>query len=122
MGQKAGTAMHYAGDAAGRMASGVVNVVRRHPIPTLLIGAGIVWAWAERNRSTENGNGHESLYPGEPEEQTGWRETEGTGEQAAKEMMSSAGEKVQSKVAAAGGVLKEKGRRAFESVRSVGSK
>ena len=47
MRRKAGEAMHSTGEAASRAASGVVGVVRRHPIPTLLIGAGIAWAVVE---------------------------------------------------------------------------
>ena len=48
--EKAGAAAHSAGNAASRAAQAVTGVVRQHPTPMLLIGAGVAWALYENRR------------------------------------------------------------------------
>ena len=56
--ERAGAAAHSAGEAANRAAQAVTGVVREHPIPILLIGAGVAWGFYESRRRAHNGNGH----------------------------------------------------------------
>lgn len=107
--EKAGHAMHSAGDAAGRLGTRVVHFVQDHPIPVILIGTGIAWAWFERNR----GNGHShhggSEEQSSTEEQAGWEEGEtyGAPEGASEDYI---GHPASGQLAAKGEQLKEKGR------------
>ena len=75
----AGSVLTTVGKGAGRAAKGVATVVRRHPVPSLLISAGITWAVVETRRR-HRGNGHASSYEksayGEPLEGKEWEEAE----------------------------------------------
>src|SRR5688572_7231115 len=68
--ETAGSVLTSVGKNAGRAANGIVSVVREHPVPTILIGAGITWAVIESRRRHSNGNGH--TYEGEEKH---WDET-----------------------------------------------
>jgi hypothetical protein len=56
--EKAGAAAQSVGQAANRACRAMTDVVREHPIPTLLIGAGLAWAFYESHQRSHNGNGH----------------------------------------------------------------
>lgn len=56
--EKAGAAAQSAGQAARRAGRALTDVVREHPIPTLLISAGVAWAFYETYRRSQNRNGH----------------------------------------------------------------
>jgi hypothetical protein len=121
-----GRAARSAGAVASRLGHGVVETVRQHPIPTLLIGAGIVWACYEHSHGTKrrfsNGNSSDS---NETEEQAGWSEgSVAAGAQSVEGNKSK--HKLRSKIAATGEQLKETGQRAgqrvSESARFVGQK
>lgn len=57
--EKAGAAAQSAGQAASRAAQAVTGVVRENPIPTLLIGAGLAWAFYASRKRSQNGPGHD---------------------------------------------------------------
>jgi len=56
--ERAGAAVQSAGRTATRAAHAVTDVVREHPIPTMLIGAGIVWAIYEAGHRSRNGDSY----------------------------------------------------------------
>jgi len=107
--ETAGSVLTSVGKGAERAANGIVTVVREHPVPTILIGAGITWAVVESRRRHSNGNGHADKS-GEQH----WDEVEGYG----------MGEKISSTAASASKSLKEKGQkighRISASARAVG--
>ena len=114
---------------AGKVASSVVGVVREHPIPTLLIGAGIAWAiYEKRHRNGHHGNGHSYREERRPRD---WSESDEQYELEHMESYStpsgpSTKEKLKEKFSAAGEQLKEKGtqlkEKVAESSRAVGQK
>ena len=136
-GATAGSVLTTVGQGAGRAATGMVGVVRRHPVPTLLIGAGITWAVVE-SRRRHRGNGHESSYDpgayGEPVETTGWDEAEeyrAPEVEAVPKVSTNVGEKVSQAGSTIGKTMKEKtpalkektqkiGQRISEGARAVG--
>lgn len=134
IGEKAGTAAKSAGQAASRAVTKVVNVVREHPVPTLLIGVGIALAIIEGRRSRaksshSNGNGNGNGHGDHPHElglEFESAESGGGMMEKASEKFSAAGEKIQSGVKAAGDQFKVKsqrlGERISEKARTVGKK
>jgi ElaB/YqjD/DUF883 family membrane-anchored ribosome-binding protein len=70
---QASAALDSVGQAASRAARGMVNVVRRHPIPTMLVGAAIAWAVLERRRARPDEPGEMSARELEQYE---WTEAE----------------------------------------------
>jgi hypothetical protein len=113
----------------------MAKVVRRHPVPSLLIGAGITWAVVE-NRRRHRGNGHESSYGksayGEPIEETEWGEAEefaGSEVESipnvsigAEEKKSSVGEKISNAGSTVAKTMKEKTQRLKETTQKVGQR
>jgi hypothetical protein len=58
--EQAGAAVDSVGEAVSRTSRAVGGVVREHPIPSLLIGAGIAWAvYSSRQRSHQGWAGRE---------------------------------------------------------------
>src|SRR5262245_44140179 len=119
--ERVGSAVHSAGQACGRAATSVTGAVREHPIPTLLIGAGITWAIYEVTQRSRNGNGeandnhkdpHENEHHFEGNwESAGFKEKAQQGVEAAKEGIQSTAQQVKDKAATAGRNIK-KGARA----------
>lgn len=114
MKEKAGAAMHSAGNAAGRAGHALLETVREHPIPTMLIGAGVAMAVYEmRHAGDHRAEDYDSTHLGPAgtiEEQSGWDEGESSmgfkekaqhGIESAKEGAQSLKQKVQGKAAAA---------------------
>ncbi|HEX5222794.1 MAG TPA: DUF3618 domain-containing protein [Verrucomicrobiae bacterium] len=137
-----GSMLTTVGKGAGRAATGMAKVVRRYPVPSLLIGAGITWAVVE-NRRRHRGNGHEeSTYHKSAygEEVTGkeWEEAEefGEGEEfhvaeveagpnvstGGGEKVTGIGEKISSAKASAGKAMKEKTQKLKETTQKVGQR
>jgi len=127
-GAAAGSVLTSVGRGAGRAANGVVTVVRRNPVPSLLIGAGITWAVVE-NRRRHRGNGHESDYDKSPYgEQMGgkpWEETEAyavSEVEAVPNMNTNVGEKISNAGASIGETMKEKTQILKEKTQRVGKR
>jgi hypothetical protein len=102
---RAGAAAGRAGDALSHVTSAVADAVRQHPVPTLLIGAGIAWAIYENRR----GNGGDYYYDVEEDwEREGMGEGTAAGFEASGEAGPSAKEKIREKMSAAGQKWEEK--------------
>lgn len=121
------------GKGAGRAASGMATVVRRHPVPSLLISAGITWAVVE-NRRRHRGNGHGSAYEksayGEQMEGEEWEGEEFAGSEVeAMPKVSTSmggkttiGEKISNAGASVGATMKEKTQRFKETTQKLGQR
>jgi hypothetical protein len=130
--EKTANVLHSAGDAAGRAAHAVADVVRQHPIPVLLIGAGVGYAIYETRRGRrhdtgwrgDQGEAEWSQSVHEPAQCTD--EVESAAEAGSTEGGESAKEKIKGTIAAAGEQLQEQGRkirdRASEGARAIGRK
>lgn len=105
---RAENALHSAGEAAGRAASGMANMVKKHPVPAFLIGAGITWAIVEAKRS-RSGNGHHENYGREEDYSSGFQ-----GEFSEETGSESMGAKASQKFEEAKESLKEKGQQLKE--------
>jgi len=120
--ETAGSVMNSVGKTAGRAANGVMDVVKRHPVPTVLIGAGITWAIIEARRSNGVSNDQSDVKNQEWDEADELSESE---VEAVPKMAAQVGEKVSSGMATAKQKVKEKsqqfGRRISESARAVGN-
>jgi len=130
----AGSVLTTVGKGAGRAASGMVTVVRRHPVPSLLIGAGITWAVVETRRR-HRGNGQEtsddgSAY-GKPVEEAEWGEAEefaGSEVEAIPSVSTSAkektsmGEKISNAGATVGKTMKDTTHRLKEKTQQIGQR
>ena len=137
--EQAAVAAHAAGAAAGRAAHAIADAVQQHPIPTLLIGAGVAWAVYEARHH----NGQEPMrshaYDAEWSDRTeeereereywqsgGLKEKAAEALTSAKEGIQSAKETLTDKVSAAGEQMQEKGRRirqrASQGARTLGRK
>lgn len=133
-GAAAGSVLATVGKGAGRAASGVVTVVRRYPVPSLLIGAGITWAIVE-NRRRYRGNGHESTYDksayGEQMEGGEWEVAQEFGEaeefhtsevEAVPTVSTSVGEKLSNMGTSVKETMKEKTQRLKETTQKIGQR
>ena len=131
-GATAGSVLTTVGKGAGRAANGVATVVRRHPVPSLLIGAGITWAVVE-NRRRHRGNGHEGSHEksayGESIEGMEWDEAEEFASSEVEavpnvstsfEEKTSMGEKISNVRESAGKTMKEKTQRLREKTQQMG--
>jgi hypothetical protein len=129
---------------AGRAAQAVTGVVRDHPIPMLLISAGVAWAiYESRARSAESAPRRKSTPSQKGGSSTAWEEYQnenladepteffetshaGAPRECEGEDTPSATEKIKDKVSAAGHQLQDKARqvrqRASESARAIGQK
>jgi len=104
--EKAGAAAQSVGQAASRTARSLTEVVKEHPIPTLLIGSGLIWAIYESRQRSHNGNGnghpHEEAHArGELEgewEAEQWKAKAQRGLENAKASIESKTEEVKDKV------------------------
>lgn len=121
--ERAGAAASKAGDLASEVSHAVTDVIRRHPLPTLLIGAGIAWAVYERQRD----RGNRGYYAGEQEFGMGGYEEFETSEFEEMETSTGAIASVKEKAAEAKGKLaegmesaKEKGREIRERAAGAG--
>jgi hypothetical protein len=130
-GATAGSVLTSVGQRAGRAASGMVTVVRQHPVPTLLIGAGITWAIVENRR--RHGNGHGSAYDksasDEPMHGAEWEEAQEFGEaeefhasevEAVPNVSTNVGEKISNAGANIGETMKQKTQRLKETTQKFG--
>lgn len=104
--EKANVAMGKAGDSAGKAVRVITETVRQYPIPSLLIGAGVAYAFYERQQEDE---GYYEIE--EDELPYGFGTTVVTEEYVGPESgeLKSSKEKVQEKLAGTGQQLKEKG-------------
>jgi len=138
---QAGAVMHSTGQAAGRAAHVIGDAIREHPIPTLLIGAGVAWAIYESSHtpqthwgsSRHKGNGHgDGATPrglggnanwqesvAEDWEPGGLKEKAAEGWESAKDGVESAAENVKEKMSAVGHTIRQ---RASDGARAIGQK
>ena len=138
---QAGEVMHSTGQAAGRAAHVIGDVIREHPIPTLLVGAGVAWAIYESSHThrthsgnsphKDNGHGDGATprgWGGDPNweesvaedwEPGGFKEKTAEGWESAKEGAESAAENVKEKMSAVGHSIRQ---RASEGARAIGQK
>jgi len=122
--EKAGAAAHSAGQAASRATQALTEAVREHPIPTLLIGAGLTWAFYESYLRSHNGNGHphsEAHARGELEgewEAHGLKAKAQQGFESAREGIQSATEEMTEKVATTARAVGEKATQVKDQVMS----
>jgi len=119
--ETAGSVMNSVGKTAGRAATGVVDVVKRHPVPTVLIGAGITWAIIEARRS----NGvSDDQSEGQNQDWNEMDEMEASEVEAVPQMATQVGEKISSGMDAAKQKVKEKsqkfGQKISDGARKVG--
>jgi len=120
-GEAAGSVLTSVGKTAGRAATGVATVVREHPVPTLLIGAGITWAVVETRRRRSNGNGHSSDEGAEKH----WdeiEEFEASEVEAVPQMSAGMGEKISNTAENARKGLKEAGQSLKEKTQKFGQR
>lgn len=127
--ERAGAAASKAGDIASTVSHAVTDVIRHHPLPTLLIGAGIAWAIVERQRESRRGydtdadfamGGYEGGQTGEPytgEAYTG--ETAG-GASGAMEGLKEKAVEAKEKISGRMEMAKEKGRHLRERAAETG--
>ena len=135
-GATAGSVLTKVGKGAGQAATGMVTVVRRHPVPSLLIGAGITWAVVEnRRRHRGNGYDHESAYEksayGEQMQGKDWEEAQEFGEaeefhasevEAVPNVSTSMGEKTSNMGTSVKETMKEKAQRLKEKTQQIGNR
>ena len=96
--ERAGAAVQSAGRTATQAAHAVKDVVREHPIPTLLIGAGIAWAIYEAGHRSHNGHGYHEDSHDEGDERSHFEGEWESGElkQKAQQGVESAKQRIQS--------------------------